>query len=141
MLDAYRDLIDELLETPNIIRSALAGESGDDASPETRRLIATLRDRDRAVLSRVQTMTRQDAPYLPALRLEEPSADEAVPALLEAMESARGDLVSVLINMSLKDWDRQAIHETDGEISLADEIEQHVEFDEDLRRRLQALRP
>ena len=51
-------------------------------------------------------------------------------------EVARGDLVSLLINLSLKDWTREAIDETEGEISLADEVERHVEFDERQRRRL-----
>jgi hypothetical protein len=46
------------------------------------------------------------------------------------MEAARGDLVSLLINLSLKDWERSAIHPDRGEIVLADEIEAHVEFDE-----------
>lgn len=139
MLDAYRDLIDELLETPNAIRAMLGANGVEDVPQEAKRLIAGLRDRDRIVLSRAQTMTRQEAPYLRALRVEEPAADEPMPSLLQEMETARGDLVSLLINLSLKDWERPAIHETDGEITLADEIEQHVEFDEDLRRRLREL--
>jgi hypothetical protein len=139
MLDAYRDLIDELLETPNAIRDTIGARDDGDVPVEARRLIARLRDRDRAVLSRLQTMTRQDAPYVEVLRLEEPAADEPLPELLEAMETARGDLVSLLINLSLKDWERRAIHETEGEISVSDEVEQHVEFDEDQRRRLQEL--
>ena len=139
MLDAYRDLIDELLDTPNVVRGIVEARGQGDASPEAKRLVAEMRDRDRAVLSRVQSVTRQDMPYLRAIRFEEPSTDEDVPQLLEAMETARGDLVSLLINLSLKDWERRAIHETGGEISLADEVEQHVEFDEDLRRRLREL--
>lgn len=139
MLDAYRDLIDELLDTPNVVRGIVEARGQGDASPEAKRLVAEMRDRDRAVLSRVQSVTRQDMPYLRVLRSEEPSTDEDVPQLLEAMETARGDLVSLLINLSLKDWERRAIHETGGEISLADEVEQHVEFDEDLRRRLREL--
>lgn len=139
MLDAYRDLIDELLDTPNVVRGAVEARGEYDASPEAKILIAEMRDRDRAVLSRVQSVTRQDMPYLRTLQLEEPSTDEAMSQLLEAMETARGDLVSLLINLSLKDWERRAIHETDGEITLADEVEQHVEFDEDLRRRLREL--
>jgi hypothetical protein len=62
--------------------------------------------------------------------------DEDLSALLEEMEVARGDLVSLLINLSLKDWTRAAIDETEGEITLADEIERHVEFDERQRRQL-----
>lgn len=139
MLDAYRDLIDELLGTPNVVRAAMETGGDGEASLEAKRLIAEMRDRDRAVLSRVQSMARHEMPYLRTLRLGEPSTDEDMPQLLEAMETARGDLVSLLINLSLKDWERQAIHETDGEITLADEVEQHVEFDEDLRRRLREL--
>jgi hypothetical protein len=136
MLDAYRDLTDELLETPNVIRGTIDAQGEGNVPEEVRRLIAGLRDRDRAVLSRVQTMTRQETPYIQVLRLEESAAADPLPDLLEQMETARGDLVSLLINLSLKDWERQAIHETEGEITLADEIERHVEFDEDLRRRL-----
>jgi hypothetical protein len=139
MLDAYRDLIDELLDTPNAIRGTIDADGEGEVPEEARRLIAGLRDRDRAVLSRLQTMTRQETPYLQELRLEEPAVDEDLPDLLEKMDTARGDLVSLLMNLSLKDWERRAIHETEGEISLADEVEHHVEFDEDQRRRLQEL--
>jgi hypothetical protein len=139
MLDAYRDLTDELLETPNVIRGTIDAQGEGNVPAEVRRLIAGLRDRDRAVLGRVQSMTRQETPYVQVLRLEEPTADDPLADLLAEMETARGDLVSLLINLSLKDWERPAIHETEGEITLADEIERHVEFDEDLRRRLREL--
>lgn len=139
MLDAYRDLIDELLDTPNAIRG-LVELRGDAETPQgARRLIAELRDRDRVVLGRAQTIARNDHPYVEALRIEASAADEPLPVLLEEMETARGDLVSLLINLSLKDWERTAIHATDGEITLSDEIEQHVEFDETQRQRLREL--
>ena len=139
MLDAYRDLIDDLLGTPTEIRALIdaSGESG--TSPEAKRLVAELRNRDRAILERVQLMTREETPYLPALRLNPSPDNEDLPVLLEEMEVARGDLVSLLINLSLKDWTRGAIDETEGEITLADEIEQHVEFDERQRRQLRAI--
>ena len=127
MLDAYRDLIDELLSTPTEIRGLLHHVS--DPSPDAVRLIAELRDRDHAVLARAQRMTREDTPYLGAEHLEQRGAESASEILAD-METARGDLVSLLINLSLKDWERPAIHPTRGEIVLADEIEQHVEFDE-----------
>ena len=138
MLDAYRDLIDDLLGTPTEIRALIDTSGGSSISPEANRLVAELRNRDRAILERVQMMTREETPYLPALRLI-PSADnEDLSVLLEEMEVARGDLVSLLINLSLKDWTRGAIDETEGEITLADEIEQHVEFDERQRSQLRA---
>jgi hypothetical protein len=136
MLDAYRDLIDDLLNTPTEIRELIAASGGSSTSPEPTRLIAELRNRDRAILERMQSITREETPYLPALRLSESVADEDLSTLLEEMEVARGDLVSLLINLSLKDWTRAAIDETGDEITLADEVERHVEFDERQRRRL-----
>lgn len=127
MLDAYRDLIDELLSTPTEIRGLL--QQSDDPSPEAVRLVAELRDRDLAILARAQRMTREDTPYLEdGQSLSQESQDPAT--IVAEMEAARGDLVSLLINLSLKDWERTAIHPTRGELVLADEIEEHVEFDE-----------
>jgi hypothetical protein len=136
MLDAYRDLIDDLLNTPTEIRALVDASGESSTSPEAKRLVAEIRNRDRAILERAQAITREETPYLPALRTNASADDEDLSTLLEEMEVARGDLVSLLINLSLKDWTRGAIDETDGEITLADEIEQHVEFDERLRRQL-----
>ena len=136
MLDAYRDLIDDLLSTPSEIRELIEASGAPDASPEMKRLVAQIRNRDRAILERVQAITREETPYLPALRISEATDDEDPAALLEEMEVARGDLVSLLINLSLKDWTRGAIDETGSEITLADEVERHVEFDERQRRQL-----
>ena len=138
MLDVYRDLIDELLGTPTEVRGSIDAAGG-DAPQQAVRLIAEMRDRDRAVLARVQAMTREREPYLPALRLPEADAALKLTPLLAEMETARGDLVSLLINLSLRDWERTAIDEQEDEISLADEIERHVEFDESQRGKLRAL--
>ena len=127
MLDAYRDLIDELLSTPTEIRGLL--EHNGSPSPEALQLIAELRDRDLAILGRAQRMMRENTPYLEADRDLSQDTQDAADAL-SSMESARGDLVSLLINLSLKDWERNAMHPTRGEIILADEVEAHVEFDE-----------
>jgi hypothetical protein len=133
MLDAYRDLIDDLLSTPSDIRELVAASGESGTSPEVKGLIAQIRDRDRSILERAQKMTREESPYLSAIRSSVPNENEDLSALLDDMEVARGDLVSLLINLSLKDWTRQAVDETGSEITLADEIEQHVEFDERLR--------
>jgi hypothetical protein len=139
MLDAYRGLIDELLATPSEIREVLAAGQGDENSPRIRRLIAELRDRDRIVLGRVQTITKQANPYLTELAVPEPATNEPLDTLLESMETSRGNLVSLLMNLSLRDWERVAVHEREGEVTLADEIEDHVEFDEAQRDRLRQL--
>ena len=139
MLDAYRDLIDELLETPSDIRALIEAPDTPLPSAEARRLVAELRDRDRAVLERAQTITRDENPYLRPLRVAASAGDEEMAEILKGFDVARGDLVSHLINLSLRDWERAAIHETAGEVTLADEIEEHVEFDEEHRRRIREL--
>ena len=141
MLDAYRDLIDELLETPSEIRGLVGAEGQGEPSAEARRLIAELRDRDRAVLERVQTMTRRETPYLRTLTTETGTVDADLATLLDEMDVARGELVSLLMNLNIKDWAREAIDETEGEWTLADEVERHVEFDEAHRRQLRDLLP
>ena len=136
MLDAYRDLIDDLLSTPTDIRGLVMASGDVPPSAEVKRLIAEIRDRDRAILERVQRITREETPYLPVFHFSGTNDDEDFSTLLDDMESARGDLVSLLINLSLKDWTRSAVDEAEGEITLADEVEQHVEFDELQRRTL-----
>ena len=111
MLDAYRDLLDELLSMPTEIRGLLQQNS--DPSPDAVRLIAELRDRDQAILARAQRMTREDTPYLD-VEAELPRESHDAQEILTEMETARGDLVSLLINLSLKDWERGAIHPTKG---------------------------
>lgn len=136
MLDAYQDLIDDLLSTPTEIRALIDVPGRPSASPEAKQLVGELRNRDRAILARVQAIMREETPYLSAFSPTAAASDEDLSALLEEMEVARGDLVSLLINLSLKDWTRGAIDETGRETTLADEVEQHVEFDERQRRQL-----
>jgi len=140
MLDNYRDLLDELLETPNILRERVAAGDGDDLPPDLLPLMIALRDRDQLVLQRLQSLMRETDPYLPAISDDvtaKPGTDPA--AVLAEFETARGEVVSLLMNLSLKDWDRTGTHEIDGEITLADEVERHVEFDEEHVARIHAL--
>ena len=134
MLDAYRDLIEELTGTPAVLRRVL--DAG-GATPEAAGLIAELRDRDRAVHERLQTMLRRRDPVLKPIP---PGGGETdAEAALAGFNAIRGELVSLLMNLTLRDWERTAIAETGDEIVLADEVERHVEFDEALRGRIEAV--
>ena len=136
MLDNYQDLIDELLGTPTALRSLLGSGR---APAEAVALVAALRDRDRAVLARLQTIHRQRDPVLKPLPDPPPGAPPGDPAeALAGFEAARGELVSLLMNLTLRDWERTAIDESAGELTLADEVERHVEFDEDHLARVRA---
>ena len=132
MLDNYQDLIEELLGTPKVVRELLAN----GASPEALALVLELRDRDVAVLDRLQRMTRQQNAYLRSLpSIDELTAERTASAedagdALSSLDSARGALVSLLMNLTLKDWERVGTHEIRGEITVAEEVEEHVEFDE-----------
>ena len=138
MLDSYQDLIDELLGTPTILRQGLDERSG-ASRPEAARLIAALRDRDLAVLERLQTMLRQRDPVLRPLpearvRSEDPDPEAA----LAGFSTARGEVISLLMNLTLRDWERTAIDASGGKIMLDEEVERHVEFDEEHVERFKA---
>ncbi len=137
MLDAYRDLIDELLGAPSDVRG-LAADAGSTLPPDAARLVAEMRDRDIAVTARLNTMLKEREPRLAAIALPEATVPESTDDLLSGLDTARGELVSLLMNLTLKDWESTATHDVDGEISLADEVERHVEFDEDHLRRIRA---
>ncbi len=136
MLDSYRDLIDELLGTPKALRDLLAARGVTGAAPAALARMAELRDRDVVVLERLQTILREPNPHLRPLPDGEDAlstTDEDADTLLATFDTARGELVSLLMNLTLKDWERTAAHETEGEIALTEEVERHVEFDEAYR--------
>ena len=139
MLDAYRDLIDELLETPTAIRDAIAENRDDAIADKIAIQVASVRDSDIVALERARTMMqRQDVVLDDSAPVSGESGQTLDQALAE-MEVARGDLVSLLINLSLKDWEKRALLRSGGEVTLSDLIEDHVEFDEGVRARVRQI--
>ena len=141
MLDNYQDLIDELLGAPSLLRETIAAHGG-DAPPQVLALIALLTERDIVVLERLNRMRREANPHLRALSdaasTEVPASDLPLDVALARFDTNRGELVSLLMNLTLKDWERPATHEIAGEVTIADEVETHVEFDEDVRAKIEA---
>ena len=146
MLDAYRDLIDDLIGTPTAIKQNPPSDA--TASARLRALIAA----DTQALADLLRLTRENSPVLSAPPDPEtaagvvPLADpDLVPdvdptsdpdALIAAFDTARGELVSLLMNLTLKGWEATGI-DTDGAvISVADLVERHVELDETIRAEL-----
>lgn len=141
MLDDFQDLIDELLSTPALMRTIFANAEG--APPEKIvAAVSALHQRDTIVLDRLQRLTHGDGsiyfPQLPAIdaAIAAAPAPDDLDTFLNEFDTARGDLVSLLMNLTLKDWERTATDDVEGEVSLADEVERHVEFDEAIRARL-----
>lgn len=140
MLDDYQDLIDELLETPSLVRTLVANADG-APSPQSLAAISALHERDLLLLERLYQMTHSATP--PTFR-QLPPLDVALAAapvptdtatLVHAFADTRGDLVSLLMNLPLSGWDRLANDEVVGEITLSEEVERHIEFEEAIRSR------
>ncbi len=141
MLDNYQYLIDELLSAPKLVRDTIAAHGG-EAPDDVRGLIAMLAERDGVMLDRLTRVKREQFANLRALPdlsdAQPPAADQDLDALLGTFDTNRGELVSLLMNLTLKDWDKPAAHETEGETTIADEVETHVDLDEALRARIEA---
>ena len=131
MLADYRDLIDELLGTPKTLREHVA--ASDPPRADTLRLVDELRARDEAVVVRLNAMLRQrDAVLGDLMPATDPAAGEADPAeLLARFDQARGELVSLLMNLTIKDWSATAIGADGQQTVVSEEVEDHVDFDED----------
>ena len=135
MLDAFRELIDELLSAPAALRGAGLGDSTDHGALTS---LALITERDSALLDRIQRTIRSNVPVLkaPPERPSPDSLDGSAAVLLDRFDTVRGELVSLLMNLTLKDWERTAIDWNGQEISVADDVEQHVEFDEAIQDEL-----
>ncbi len=146
MLDSYRDLIDGLLETPTTLRDVLGDPAPDDLTPDVLILLTELRARETAMLRRTQAIMRQKRPTLRAIE-QEPEVvaahagtiAEASPVeLLAAFNNDRSEVVSLLMNVTISDWERKVDHHVTGETTLSDEIDAHLTWDEDVVERIHA---
>jgi hypothetical protein len=142
MLDNYQFLIDELLSAPGFVRETIASHGG-DAPADVLGLIAWLSDRDATVLDRVNRMKREQYASLRGLpdanEIEPLAVDQSLDAMIALFDTNRGELVSLLMNLTLKEWEKKAAHEIDGETTIAEEVEIHVEADEAVRARIASL--
>jgi hypothetical protein len=126
VLDAFRELIDELISAPQMLKDAGLESTND---PAVLAPVALVSVRDLALIERIQATIRQDTPLLKAP--PDISSHGTTAETVAEFDRARGELVSLLMNLTLKDWERTAIDWNGREISVADDVESHVEFDED----------
>ena len=79
----------------------------------------------------MQLILTQETPYLksanPAAGSDD-SAREFRPEL-EAFAMERGETISLLMNLALKQWERTGIHDEYGEMSVEDIAERLIEHD------------
>lgn len=144
MLDAYRDLIDGLTEESTTLRDLLGDPVPDDLPAEALALLKEVRAREGVMLSRSQKIMRGESVNLRAIETE-PSVvnatnlEQSPEELLQATILDRGELVTLLINLNLKDWERKVPHWVLGETTVADEVEEHLTWEEAALSRFEAL--
>ncbi|MCA9835211.1 MAG: hypothetical protein KC435_14750 [Thermomicrobiales bacterium] len=136
MLDSYRDLIEGLTEESTTLRELLGSPVPDDLPADASSLLKTARAREGAVLRRAQSVMRHENVNLRSIEnepdvLAAAELTDSPEVLLTAFEHDRGELVSLLINLTLKDWERKVPHYALGETTLAEEIEEHLSWEED----------
>ncbi len=136
MLDAYRDLIDELVSTPSEVQGLVRAAGGD---PSAVAAIRALHTREVAIHDRMLLMLKRQGAVLPPLAAAVGDGAEDAAVALAGFESARGEVVSLLMNLTLKDWERSAIQDEGHEVTIADEVETHIEHQEEQVDRLRAV--
>ncbi|MCX2726997.1 DinB family protein [Thermomicrobium sp. 4228-Ro] len=139
MLHPYQELIDLLAETPRRLTSLLENVDVPSATGTEHftRVVAHLAAVEALMRERILRMVAQDTPYFRATDLA--VVAESVPSLAEALKrlgQERGETLTTLMTLSLKDWERAAIHETLGEVTVEDLVEELVEHD---RRHLEQI--
>ncbi|MDQ3653555.1 MAG: hypothetical protein M3457_00560 [Chloroflexota bacterium] len=145
MLDNYRDLIDGLLETPTTVRAALGDPVPETLDPELASLLLELRVRESVNLRRLQSIMRHEPVLLlamedePEIRALRPATGDPTPEQdLATFSHDRSELISLLVNLTLRDWERGVNHDRTGETTLADEVEDHLTWDEAIVAKLTA---
>lgn len=144
MLDSYRDLIDGLTEESTTLRGLLGDPVPDDLPEEVVALLKHVRAREGAMFIRSQKIMRGERVNLRAIDTE-PSVvnadnlEDSPEELLQATILDRGELVGLLMNLSLKDWERKVPHWVTGETTLSDEVEEHLTWEEATLPRFEAM--
>lgn len=136
-LDNYRELIDELAGFSTELRAAVASAG---APPEgewdAAQIVAHIRAGDEFWLQRLNLMMTEREPFLPEFGS---AADDRMAELLknsiddnlDHFSEVRGQIVSMLMSMTLGDWDRTGNHELYGEQSITDTVEAIADHDAD----------
>lgn len=151
MLDSYRDLLDGLLESPTALREALGDPLPETITPDQLALLAEIRAREGAMVRRAQAIVREtphgsrptlraieDEPEVKGLAANPEAANGSVADLFAGFSNDRSELVSLLMNVTIREWEQSIDHHGKGETTLADEIEDHLMWDEAMVARMRA---
>lgn len=147
MTDVYRELIDNLSDTPAQLQALLDGyqppaESGEEWGP--REIVAHLVDIELEVRWRINEVLSHPGAYLKAidqdkLAQEHDYGSTDLRQSLDSFAEERGETISLLMNLALRDWDKTGIHEERGEVSVEEMAEVLVNHDAEHLETIRAL--
>lgn len=146
MLDSYRELLDIVVQGPARLRAAAetagAPTEGEWSAAE---VLAHMAATENLWLERLNQLLREKEPRIrpggsgKAAEIQERLMTGTVADNLDAFNAARGEIVSLLMGLSLRDWERSGAHDTRGEITIADVAESIIDHDAEHIAQLEAL--
>ena len=147
MLDSYRELLDIVVQGPTQLKAA-AATAGEPPEGEwsAAQVLAHMAATEHLWLERLNQLLREKEPRIrpggsgKAAEVQERLMGGSVADNLDAFNTTRGEIVSLLMGLSLRDWERAGTHDTRGEITIADVAESIIDHDAEHIAQLQALR-
>ena len=135
MTDAIGEMLDDLSHTTTRIQELSEqygdnppGGSADDWGAA--RILRHMSEVEKLLRGRMQLALTQETPYFKPGKLPaDPGEGLEFRPELEAFAIERGETISLLMNLALKDWERTGIHDQRGELSVEDIAEQLIEHD------------
>lgn len=138
MMDTYRELIDALSETPRDLQELLAdyqppAERSNDAWGPVE-YVAHMVDIEKLMRGRMQEILSRQGAYLRSYDQEQAAREHnyaswSLDDALNQFAVERGETMSLLMNLALKDWEKTGIHDERGEISIEDIAESQIDHD------------
>jgi uncharacterized damage-inducible protein DinB len=135
VLDSYRELLDLLAQSPVQLRTA-ATAAGDapDGEWNGAQVMAHIAAVEQLWFDRLSSIMHKPSPLLKApggeiAALQERLMSGTVADNIEEFNRVRGETVSLLMGLSLRDWEKTGTHETRGEMSIADIVENAIDHD------------
>ena len=146
MLDSYRELLDMVVQGPTQFQAATdaAGEPP-EGEWNAAQVMAHMAATEHLWLERLNQLLHEKEPRIrpggtgKAAQIQEQLMSGTAADNLDAFNTSRGEIVSLLMGLSLRDWERTGIHDSRGEISIADVVETIIDHDTEHLAQLNAL--
>jgi uncharacterized damage-inducible protein DinB len=144
MLDTYRELLDIVVKAPQQLRAAAeAAQEPAEGEWTAAQVMAHMAIAERMWMSWLNPLVREREPVLSFPKDYDRWEAELMPGSLDdnvaAFNSERGETVSVLMGMSLRDWERRGIDSNGHEMSVEQLVEGIIEHDAEHLAQLESL--